>query len=302
MSTATDTVVALSSWPQWQSRSRTPMVSTSDASNLDAGLAHPGGLLVRLGELPPGDARRVEVRARAIEGYLPLAVYLARRFSGRGEPLVDLTQVAAIGLIRAVDRYDASRGVPFAGYAIPTILGELKRHFRDTAWTVRVPRRLQELKPQLSTATEELAHALHRPPTMAELAARLGVGRDEVLAAQRCSTAYRPVSLDQPRPDWQGGRLIDLLGSPDTEIETVGRREVLRQRLAELPDRERRIIALRFVAEMTQTQIAADLGVSQMQVSRLLARCLARLRDALLADADNPAAAVGILRQPSLAA
>jgi RNA polymerase sigma-B factor len=277
-------------------------VSTSDAPNPDAGLAHPDALLARLGELAAGDARRVTLRAQLIEWYLPMAVQLARRFSGRGEPLADLIQVAVIGLIRAVDRYDADRGVPFAGYATPTILGEIKRHFRDAAWMVRVPRRLQELKPQLSTATEELTHVLHRSPTTAELAARLGVSWDDVLAARRCPTAYRPVSLEQPRSDREDRPLVDWLGGPDSEIETVGRREVLRRRLAELPERERRIIALRFVAEMTQAQIAADLGVSQMQISRLLARSLARLRAAMLIDGDRPAGPEAVPRQATYAA
>jgi RNA polymerase sigma-B factor len=139
----------------------------------------------------------VAVRARVIESYLPMSVYLARRFGGRGEPLADLTQVAAIGLIKAVDGYDATRGVPFAGYAIPTIVGEIKRYFRDAGWTVRVPRRLRELGPQLASAVEELAQVLHRWPTTVELADRLGVSRDEVLEARRCAAGYRPRSFEE---------------------------------------------------------------------------------------------------------
>jgi RNA polymerase sigma-B factor len=295
-------------WPQgrWQPRSSATMVvSTSDPRAVDtpdAGLAPPDALLVRLAELAPGAAGRVVVRARAIEWYLPIAVYLARRFAGRGEPLADLTQVAVIGLIKAVDRFDANRGVAFASYAMPTILGEIKRHFRDTAWTVRVPRRLQELTLQLSTVTEDLAHVLHRPPTTAELAARLGVSQRDVLAARRCAYAYRPLSFEQPAPDSEGLRLIDSLGGPDPGIDAVDNRDALRlrQRLAELPERDRRIIALRFYAEMSQAQIAAAIGVSQMHVSRLLARSLTRLREAMLADADGKAAAAGptVVLQP----
>jgi RNA polymerase sigma-B factor len=175
---------------RWRPRPRTAMrLSTSDVHLPDTGQAHPDALLARLRGMAPGDPRRAAVRARVIEWYLPMSVYLARRFGGRGEPLADLTQVAAIGLIKAVDRYDATRGVPFAGYAIPTIAGEIKRYFRDAGWTVRVPRRLQELGPQLATAVEELAQVLHRSPTTAELAARLDVSRGDVLEARRSASA-----------------------------------------------------------------------------------------------------------------
>jgi RNA polymerase sigma-B factor len=275
---------ALAAWPQgqWQPRPRRGVgVPTSDA---DVSVAQSDALLVRLGELAPSDPRRIGVRARAIEWYLPLAVYLARRFGGRGEPMADLTQIAVVGLIKAVDRYDAGRGVEFASYAIPTILGEIKRHFRDTVWSVRVPRRLQELKLHLSAVTEELAHALHRSPTTAELATRLGVSPGDVQAARRCAGAYRPLSFEQSSSDVGDLRLIDLLGGPDPGIEAVDRREALRRRLDELPARERRIIGLRYFAEMTQAQIAADVGVSQMQVSRLLTQTLSRLHTGMLAD------------------
>jgi RNA polymerase sigma-B factor len=279
----------LPGWPQRrrQPRSRTPVpVTASDTHMPAAGLARPDALLVRLGELAPGDAGRVALRARAIEWYLPMTVYLARRFDGRGEPLADLTQVAVIGLIKAVDRYDANRGVEFVSYATPTILGEIKRHFRDMTWHVRVPRRLQELKLQLSPATEDLAHVLHRTPTTAEMATRLGVRHREVLAARHCASAYRPLSFEQPTPDTEDLRLVDSLGRPDPEIEAVDDRETIRVGLAELPERERHVITLRYFADMTQAQIAADIGVSQMQISRLLARSLTRLREAMLADAD----------------
>ena len=268
---------------KWQPRPTSP----APTSTVDAEVSPRDGLLVELGALASDDVRRVAIRAQVIEWYLPMAGYLARRFNGRGEPLADLTQVAVIGLIKAVDRYDADRGVAFASYAIPTILGEVKRHFRDAAWNVRVPRRLQELKLRLTTVTEDLTHTLHRSPTTAELAAELGVGQREVLAARHCATAYRPLSFERAAPGSDDLRLIDSLGGPDPGIEAVDRRETLRLRLAELPERERRIITLRYFGGMTQAQIAAEVGVSQMQISRLLSQSLIRLHDGMLADADR---------------
>lgn len=276
-------------------------LSTSDVRAVGPGRSHPDALFIRLGGLALGDADRAAVRARAIEWYLPMAVYLARRFSGRGEPLADLTQVAAIGLIKAVDGYDATRGVAFTSYAIPTILGELKRYFRDNGWTIRVPRRLQELGPRLGTAIEELAQVLHRTPTTAELAARLDVSQAEVLEARRCANAYRPLSFEQPTRGSEDPHLIDALGGTDPGIDAVDRRETLRRRLAELPERQRRVLTLRYVADMTQDRIAAHLGVSQMQVSRLLTLSLTRLHAGLLADAEK-AASANVIQQASRAA
>jgi RNA polymerase sigma-B factor len=294
--------------PPGRSRSRphTAVLSTSDVEVSDRGRANPDALLARLRELEPGDARRAAVRAKAIEWYLPMSVYLARRYSGRGEPLADLSQVAAIGLIKAVDRYDTTRGVPFASYAIPTIVGEIKRHFRDTAWTVRVPRRLQELGPRLATAVEDLAQVLHRSPTTVELAARLGVSRDDVLETRRCTDAYRPRSFQQPASGHEDLRLMDALSGTDPGIDAVERRETLRRGLAALPARQQRIITLRFAGDMTQTQIAAHIGMSQMQVSRLLTRSLTSLRDDIQADPERhrryeraPSQGGGIARRPA---
>ena len=264
-------------------------MSTSDQYTPDDGLAHSDALLVRLGELAAGDPGRVAVRTRAIEWYLPMAAYLARRFAGRGEPLADLTQVAVLGLIKAVDRFDTHRGVPFASYAIPTVMGELKRHFRDAAWNVRVPRSLQELKLNLAAVTEDLAQALQRSPTTAEVAARLGVTPREVLQARGIATAYRPVSVQQPTAGSDDRYLIDLLPVIDHGIEAVDDREMLRVLLAELPARELRVIRMRFYADMTQSQIATEIGVSQMHISRLLTRSLARLHAGILADTDTRA-------------
>ena len=251
-----------------------------------AGDPIPDALLVQLGTFALGDAGRVAVRERAIERYLPLAATLARRYAGRGEPFDDLMQVAVISLISAVDRFEAGRGVPFPSYATPTILGGIKRHFRDTTWNVRVPRRLQELRMHLATATEELTHTLPRSPTTGELATHLDVGLADVWAARLSANAYRPVSFDHS-PNGQALTLVDTIGDVDPGIEAADWRAALRLGLAGLPDRDRRIIALRFFADMTQTQIAIEVGVSQMHVSRLLTSALAQLREGLLAE-DEP--------------
>jgi RNA polymerase sigma-B factor len=249
------------------------------------GLTHPDALLARLARLAPADTRRIAVRAEVIEWFLPLAVQLARRFSGRGEPLADLTQVAVIGLIRAIDRFDPDRGVPFACYATPTIVGSIKRHFRDSTWSVRVPRQMQELIPQVGAATEELAQVLQRSPTTVELAARLDVTPADVRAARLGANAYRPIAFDRPLGwDGAGACLIDVLGDLDPRIDAADSHEALRQGLAELPVRDQRIIELRFFADMTQTQIGVELGISQMHVSRLLTKALAHLRAAMLTD------------------
>jgi RNA polymerase sigma-B factor len=273
---------------RWQPRpGAVAMTSTPDLHVPGGGRAYPDALLARLHGLPPDDAGRAAARVHVIDWYLPMSESVARRFAGRGEPLADLTQVAAIGLIKAVDRYDVTRGVPFAGYAIPTIAGEIKRYFRYAGWTVRVPRWLQELGPQLAAAVEELAQVLHRSPTTAELAARLDVSRGDVLEARRSASAYRPLSFEQPVPGSDDLWLIDALSGPDPGIDAVDRRETLRRGLAALPVRSRRIIALRFVGDLTQAQIAARLGMSQMHVSRLLAHALTWLRDAMHDDVEG---------------
>ena len=274
------------------------IVPTTEPQPPDPGLAHPHAPLLRLAELPQGDTGRAALRARAVEWYLPMAVYLARRFAGRGEPLADLTQVAVIGLIKAVDRFDTTLDAAFASYAIPTILGELKRHFRDTAWSIRVPRRLQELKAHLATLTDELTHLLRRSPTTAELAVRLGVTVQEVLLARGTTTAYRPVSVHQSTPGHDDLYLIDLLPVTDHGIDAVDNRETVRVLLAGLPPREQLVLRMRFYQDLTQAQIATQIGVSQMHVSRLLARSLTRLRDGMLGGA-GPTPVVAGRHNPS---
>jgi RNA polymerase sigma-B factor len=278
---------ALTAYPlaSWRPR---PAAGSASGRNFDVIREATGdALLAGLGRLASSDPDRIALRARAIDWYLPMAVHLARRFRGRGEPLTDLTQIAAIGLINAIDRYDADRGLPFASYAIPTILGEIKRHFRDNARTIHVPRGLQELRPQLVTATEDLTHTLHRAPTTAELATRLGINQRQVADTRRSANAYRPLSLDRPVHDGDDPTLIDAIGVTDPAIAAIDTREMLRVRLAELPQREQRIINLRYFSDLTQTQIAAEIGVSQMHISRLLARSLAQLRTEILADPDG---------------
>lgn len=241
-------------------------------------------LLVALNALPLNDSARAAARASAIEWYLPLALHLARRYAGRGEPLGDLAQVATIGLIKAIDRYDPGRNVPFASYASPTILGEIKRYFRDITWTIRVPRRLQEARSALSTVTEQMTRQLQRTPRTTEIGAALGVSTATVDAARQVSSAYRPLS--QPRLSADGEMIspLDLVGGPDAGFEAVDRRLSLQPLLAALPERDRRILALRFIDELTQSEIAVKMGLSQMHVSRLLARSLTTLHEQMLAD------------------
>jgi RNA polymerase sigma-B factor len=228
--------------------------------------------------MPTDDPDRAALRTRAIEWYLPMTGYLARRFGGRGEPLDDLTQAAVIGLMKAVDGYDCRRGIPFAGYAIPTIVGEIKRHFRDATWDVRVPRRTQELHRAILTAADELTREMQATPDTAMVAERLGIARHEAAATLHVAYAYRAVSLDQPRADGGGADLTELLGGPDPAMAMAEDRELLQRWLAKLSDRDRRIIEMRFYADLTQAQIALELGVSQMHVSRLLTRSMFRLR------------------------
>jgi RNA polymerase sigma-B factor len=240
-------------------------------------------LFAQLAELPPDSADRQPLRDELVEMHLPLVEYLARRFHNRGELHDDLVQVATIGLIKSVDRFDLGRGVEFSTYATPTIVGEIKRHFRDKGWAIRVPRRLQELKLALAKATGELSQANGRSPTVAELARHLELTEEEVLEGLESANAYSTVSLDAPDGgDSDALAVADTLGTIDAALEGVEYRESLKPLLDELPAREKRILLLRFFGNMTQSQIAAELGISQMHVSRLLARTLAQLRAGLL--------------------
>jgi RNA polymerase sigma-B factor len=238
-----------------------------------------------LSTLPAGSPERERLRGQLVELHLPLVEYLARRFRNRGEWLDDLTQVATIGLIKSIDRFDLERGVEFSTYATPTIVGEIKRHFRDKGWAVRVPRRLQELKLSLTKAIGELAQREGRAPTVSELAAHLQMTEEEVLEGLESANAYSTVSLDAPDSgDEDAPAVADSLGIVDEALEGVEYRESLKPLLERLPPREKKILLLRFFGNLTQSQIAAELGISQMHVSRLLARTLTQLRDGLTND------------------
>ncbi|MFE6709970.1 RNA polymerase sigma factor SigF [Streptomyces sp. NPDC057695] len=241
-------------------------------------------LFVTLRELPEGSLEKAELRNKLVRMHLPLVEHLARRFRNRGEPLDDLTQVATIGLIKSVDRFDPERGVEFSTYATPTVVGEIKRHFRDKGWAVRVPRRLQELRLSLTTATAELSQQHGRSPTVHELAERLGISEEEVLEGLESANAYSTLSLDVPDTDDESPAVADTLGAEDEALEGVEYRESLKPLLEDLPPREKRILLLRFFGNMTQSQIAQEVGISQMHVSRLLARTLAQLREKLLVE------------------
>ncbi|WP_432175707.1 RNA polymerase sigma factor SigF [Streptomyces sp. Tue6028] len=241
-------------------------------------------MFVELRKLKEGSAEYAELRNQLVRMHLPLVEHLARRFRNRGEPLDDLTQVATIGLIKSVDRFDPERGVEFSTYATPTVVGEIKRHFRDKGWAVRVPRRLQELRLALTTATAELSQLHGRSPTVHELAEKLAISEEEVLEGLESANAYSTLSLDVPDTDDESPAVADTLGAEDEALEGVEYRESLKPLLEDLPPREKRILLLRFFGNMTQSQIAQEVGISQMHVSRLLARTLAQLREKLLVE------------------
>jgi RNA polymerase sigma-B factor len=218
-------------------------------------------------------AARDEVAARM----LPLARSLARRYANKGEPLDDLEQVACVGLIKAIDRFDLSRDVRFATYAVPTIAGELKRHFRDRGWMMRVPRDVQELSGRIGVMRERLVHDLARSPTVAELATATATNEERVLEALAATEAYRTLSLDQPFGDGTGP--LEAIGGDDLGFERAEARAMLADGLHELAPREREIVRLRFFEGLTQREIAEHIGISQMHVSRLIRRTVQQLRD-----------------------
>ncbi|MDQ2796257.1 MAG: SigB/SigF/SigG family RNA polymerase sigma factor [Actinomycetota bacterium] len=238
-------------------------------------------LLAELHQLPADSNRRKGLRDQLVELHMPLVVYLARRFSGRNEPMNDLVQVGAIGLIKAIDRFDPERKLEFSTYATPTILGEIKRHFRDTGWLIHVPRRAQELQTTLNAARADLSQELGRAPTVTEISQRIEVDEGAVLEALDAARAYSGVPLDVLAAPGENVPEHPMLGVLDEGFEQVEQRAMLRKVIANLPEAEREILLLRFIANKTQTEIAAIVGVSQMQVSRLVARGLRRLRESL---------------------
>ena len=226
---------------------------------------------------------KVAVREKLVDQYIGLVEFLARRFRNRGEPLEDLVQVGTIGLLKAIDRFELEREVEFSTYATPTIVGELKRHFRDKGWAVRVPRRLQELHLELTKIINNLGQELGRSPTVPEIAESAGISEETVLEGMEIAAAYSFTSLDAPidSEDAESSSFADQMGSEDEQLENLEYRASLAPEMAKLPERERKILFLRFYRGMTQSEIAERLGISQMHVSRLLNRTLMRLRDAL---------------------
>ncbi|MET9777475.1 RNA polymerase sigma factor SigF [Streptomyces sp. NPDC006367] len=235
--------------------------------------------------LEPGTPEHDRVRTALIEANLPLVRYAAARFRSRNEPMEDVVQVGTIGLINAIDRFDPDRGVQFPTFAMPTVVGEIKRYFRDNVRTVHVPRRLHELWVQVNSATEDLTTAFGRSPTTAEIAERLRIGEDEVLSCIEAGRSYHATSLEAAQEGDGLPGLLDRLGYEDPALDGVEHRDLVRHLLVQLPEREQRILLLRYYSNLTQSQISAELGVSQMHVSRLLARSFQRLRSANRIDA-----------------
>jgi RNA polymerase sigma-B factor len=230
--------------------------------------------------LDPGDPERARLREEVIESHMPYARHIAGHYGRRGVNAEDFAQVAYVGLVKAVDNFDPERGVGFLGYATPMIVGEIKRYFRDATWDVHVPRRMQEVTGALRRAREELTAQSGREPTVAQLAERVGLEPDEVVEALDASEAYATASLDHPLgPEEGGATLGEMIGREDPGFGRTEDREVLRGLVAGLCDRDKRILLMRFFRGMTQAEIGEELGVSQMQVSRLIARVLSRLRD-----------------------
>ncbi|HEY8473676.1 MAG TPA: SigB/SigF/SigG family RNA polymerase sigma factor [Natronosporangium sp.] len=242
-------------------------------------------MLDTMSQLSPGTPEHTQIRTRVVAACSSFATTLARRFAHRGEPFDDLNQVAMVGLLKAVDGYDPSRGREFIAYAKPTILGELRRHFRDRTWSMTVPRRHKEMRLALNAVREELGQQLGRSPSVAELAERLQVSTEEVLEAIEAAHAYQSVSLSTPVGDEDGITLADMVGGNDPDLDAVEDRAALPTLIAQLPEREQRILTMRFYGNMTQSQIAEWTGVSQMHVSRLLKAALGRLREELLQEA-----------------
>ncbi|MEV6559131.1 RNA polymerase sigma factor SigF [Nocardia sp. NPDC051756] len=253
---------------------------TLEAVKTVAGYDDVGLLFEQLGASKPGTARHTAIRAELISRCIPLADHIARKFSGRGEPFDDLTQVARVGLVHAVDRFDVERGSNFLSFAVPTIMGEVRRYFRDNTWAMRVPRRVKETHLRIGAAIDALSQRLGRSPTAKEIAAELDVDPDEVTQAVIAGNAYQPSSIDAATLGRDtDASLLDTLGEEETQFDRVEEYVAIRPLLAGLPERERRILTMRFFESMTQTQIAQQMGISQMHVSRILAKTLARLRE-----------------------
>lgn len=245
--------------------------------------AHLAPYLDELATTAADDPRRAALRDHIVAGYLPVVRHIARRFAGRGEPLEDLEQAGSVGLIGAVDRFDPERGLDFLSFAVPTITGSIRRHFRDHAWSMRVPRRLKDIQSSISSAIGPLSQELRRAPRPSEIARSLGLPVEEVLRGLEAQQAYHSDSIDHLDSTAQR-TLSDRIGDTDTALAGVEDRETLAPLLDSLPERERTILVLRFFGNQTQTQIADTVGLSQMHVSRLLTQILRTLRHQMTED------------------
>ncbi|GGZ96827.1 RNA polymerase sigma factor SigF [Streptomyces echinoruber] len=264
------------------SRPGAPTTATAKRPHDDA--PDTAALFRRLAELEDGPEREA-VRDQLVEAWLPMAHRIAGRFRDRGESIEDLRQVAALGLVKAIDRFDPERGA-FESYAVPTITGEVKRHFRDRMWALRVPRRVQELRNKVRLARRELTQSPGSPePTIADIAAHTGLTEEEVNTGMEALDSFSTLSLDaELSGDGDGYSLADTLGVAESSYDTVVDRESAKEGLRRLPERERAILYMRFFEDMTQSRIADRLGISQMHVSRLISRSCARVRDEVLAE------------------
>jgi RNA polymerase sigma-B factor len=259
----------------------TPSSSRGSSSRSTSEYADVREMFRELGKLEEGSAEFTRRRDDIVERCLPLADHIARRFDGRGEPRDDLVQVARVGLVNAVIRFDVDAGSDFVSFAVPTIMGEVRRHFRDNSWSLKVPRRLKELHLRLGAANAEMSQRLGRAPTPTELAVELEMDREEIVEGLIAGSSYNTMSIDGGNDSEDAPAIADTLGDVDANLDQIDNREALRPLLAALPERERTVLVLRFFESLTQTQIAERVGISQMHVSRLLAKSLARLRDEL---------------------
>ncbi|TYK44872.1 SigB/SigF/SigG family RNA polymerase sigma factor [Actinomadura decatromicini] len=261
------------------------MTSAQSTGRFDDGQTET--LLAEMNALHDGDPARERLRARIVDIHAPLVRGVARRYADRGEPLDDLQQVAYLGLVKAINRFDPGIGDRFVTYAYPVVTGEVKRHFRDKTWGVRVTRRIQELRPVLQHTVQEFTREHSRSPTTSEISARMGLTEEETAEVIAACDAYRPLSLEAPAdgsPSGDSGTVGEHLGRDDPALDALIDGHALTPLIDELPERERTILLLRFFGNKTQTQIAEQIGLSQMHVSRLLRATLERLRAGLLAE------------------
>jgi RNA polymerase sigma-B factor len=246
---------------------------------------HAEALLGELGELSEQDPRREDIRSELVRMHLPIVRGIARRYAQYDEPIEDVQQAAMLGLVKAINRYDSERGERFLAYAGPTMTGEVKRHFRDRTWLLRMPRRLQELRLAMREARRDFFRDHNRSPTVPEIAGILEISEEEAIEVIGAFDAYRPMSLDTPVGDEEDAETFgELIGERDSAIEDAVDHIAIRPLLDQLPERERMIILYRFYGNKTQTEIAELMNLSQMHVSRLISRTLAQLHTELLKD------------------